>query len=64
VAARFASSLVTPCSRAMSAIPSSLMSVSTQPGQMALTVILRGPSSSAAARTRPWTPALLAQYAE
>ena len=43
--------------------PAVAISVSTQPGQMALTVMRRGASSSASAFTKPSTPCLLAQYA-
>ena len=39
------------------------MSVSTQPGQIALAVILRGANSRARALVKPITPCLLAQYA-
>ena len=44
-------------------IPSRAISVSTHPGQMALTRISRSANSCAKARTMPSVPALLAQYA-
>ena len=43
--------------------PSRVMSVSTQPGQIAFTWIRRGASSAANARTSPSSPAFDAQYA-
>ena len=44
-------------------MPSAAISVSTQPGQTALTVTCRSASSRASARVKPMTPCLDAQYA-
>ena len=51
----------TPMAAAMPSMPCQAISVSTQPGQMALTATFWLASSSAMARTRPRMPALDAQ---
>jgi hypothetical protein len=56
-----ASSVVVPIAAAIPWMPSTDISVSTQPGQIALTCTLSAATSSASARTIPRSPALDAQ---